>query len=174
MTIQSKSRQLMVILAIMAIFIMQASAVSAATVQLPKGTEVKISFAPGIILSSGSLQKDATLLITLNDPLELGGKVIVEKGARGTAKVVEVKKAGGMGKAGYIKIEFQDMETKGAYKSPEGKKITLAGMAENKGKGKGIFPYLFLVLFLKGGQGEVSADQIYTATVGETIILVSD
>ena len=55
MTIQSKSRQLMVILAIMAIFIMQASAVSAATVQLPKGTEVKISFAPGIILSSGSL-----------------------------------------------------------------------------------------------------------------------
>ena len=56
----------------------------------------------------------------------------------------------------------------------KGKKIALAGVVENEGKGKGIFPYLFFVLFLKGGQGEVAADQAYTATVGQTIILESN
>ncbi|MCP4570189.1 MAG: hypothetical protein GY841_21625 [FCB group bacterium] len=160
-------------MAALAVFFILSTVASAATVQLPKGTELKVNFAPGIKLSSGSLEKGATLLITLVDPLEMGGKTIVEAGARGTAIVAEVKKAGGMGKAGQIKIEFQDMETKGAYQSPEGKKITLTGFVENEGKGKGFFPYLIFVLFLKGGQGEVAADHTYTATVGETIILES-
>lgn len=156
------------------VIIMGVVSVQAATIGLTKGTEVKARFAAKTKISSGVLNKDVPVLFTLAEPVVIGGKTIVDAGAQGTAKVVEIKKAGSAGKPGYIKVAFVDLEPKGEYASPEGGKIKLAGDIENKGKGKKFLSYLFIAgLFIKGGQGEIKADSVYTAQVAETIVLES-
>ena len=148
--------------------------IQAATIQIPKGMEIKVKFAPGMKISSGDLAKDAPLLIYLAEPIQIGGKTIVEGGSQGTAKVVEVKKAGKGGKPGYIKVAFIDMQTKGEYRSANDAKIKLEGEIENSGKGKKVLSYLFIFgLFIKGGQGVISPDVVYNAKVAESIILES-
>ena len=154
--------------------IMGVVSVQAATIGLTKGTEVKARFTTTTKISSGALNKDVPVLFTLAEPVVIGGKTIVEAGAQGNAKVVEVKKAGGGGKPGYIKVAFVDLGPKGEYATAEGAKIKLAGEIENKGKGKKLLSYLFIAgLFIKGGQGEIQADSVYTAQVAETIVLES-
>jgi hypothetical protein len=146
--------------------------VVAATIQVAQGTEVKIVFAPEMKVISATLAKDIPLLITLAEPIVVGGKTIVEQGATGTAKVLEVEKASRGGKPGYIKVGFVELEPKGAYQSPEGAKIKLAGAVEHKGKGKKLLSYLFIAgLFIKGGEGAIPTGQTFTATVAESIIL---
>ncbi len=149
------------------------SLAQAATLQLPKGTDVKLKFNPGMEISSGSLAKDVPIICTLAEPVKIGDIVVIEEGAQATATVTEVKKAGGGGKGGYIKVSFSELETKGAYRSVDGSKIKLAGYIENEGKGKGFIPYLFFVLFLKGSQGEINTEATYTVKVEESIILES-
>ncbi|MFZ5980643.1 MAG: hypothetical protein ACOYVF_08405 [Candidatus Zixiibacteriota bacterium] len=149
-------------------------AVQAGTMQLPKGQVLKVKFALGMKISSGELTKDVPLLINLAEPIEIGGKTIVEAGAQGTAKVVEVKKAGKGGKPGYIKVAFQEMDTKGEYRSRDNSKIKLEGELENAGKGKKTLSYLFIFgLFISGGQGEIDPGLVYEAKVAESIILES-
>ncbi len=149
-----------------------AVSLQAATIQLPRGTKVKVKFAPGMRISSGELAKDIPLLITLAEPIMIGSKMIVEEGAQGTARVAEVEKAKKAGKPGYIKVEFVELETKGSYQPLDESKIKLTGNVENKGKSKKTLSYLFIFgLFIKGGQGEIATDKIYTATVAETLIL---
>jgi hypothetical protein len=149
-----------------------ASFVTAATIQLPRGTEVKAKFSPGMQIKSGQVEKDIPLLFTLAEPITIGSKTLVEAGAQGTAKVTEVEKAGMIGKPGYIKIEFIDLEVKGAYKLLQGDKIKLEGEIENKGKGKKILSIILgFGLIIKGGQGEIDTGQTYTAKVAETVIL---
>ena len=149
-----------------------AASLSAATIQLPRGTQVKVKFAPGMEINSGKVEKDIPLLITLAEPIMIGSKTIVEAGAMGTAKVAEVKKAGKVGKPGYIKVEFIDLEIKGSYKPLQTDKIKLQGEIENQGKGKKTLSIILLFgLILKGGQGEINTNQTYTAEVAETIIL---
>ncbi len=153
------------------IFILSAS-LSAATIQLPRGTEVKVKFAEGMDINSGKVDKDVPLLIELAEPITIGSKVLVETGAMGTAKVTKAEKAGRAGKPGYIKVEFVEMEVKGNYKPLQGEKIKLSGEIENKGKSKKTLSYLFIFgLFIKGGQGKIDTRQVYTATVAETMIL---
>lgn len=147
---------------------------NAATLQLPKGTDVKVKFNPGMKISSGNLEAGVPILCTLAEPVQIGDIVVVDEGAQVTATVTEVKKAGGGGKGGYIKVSFNELETKGAYKTVDGSKIKLSGYIENTGKGKGFFPYLFFVLFLKGSQGEINTDAVYTVKVAESIILQSE
>lgn len=148
--------------------------VGAITMQLTRDTQVKVKFAPGTKISSGTLAKDAVLDITLAEPIvSASGDVLVEAGAKGTAKVVDVQKASKPGKPGSIKIQFVDLETKGAFATVDGAKIKLAGTVEGKGKGKKIFPYLFFVLIMSGGQGQISVDSVNTATVAESIVLDS-
>jgi len=125
-------------------------------------------------ISSGELSKDVPLLIYLAEPIKIGNTTIVEEGAQGTAKVVDVKKAGKGGKPGYIKVAFVDLETKGEYRSPDNSRIKLEGEIENAGKGRKTLSYLFIFgLFIKGKQGVINPDVVYNAKVAESIILES-
>ncbi|MFH1700128.1 MAG: hypothetical protein ABIE07_06035 [Candidatus Zixiibacteriota bacterium] len=145
---------------------------SGATLQLPQGTDVKLKFAPGIKISSGNLAAEVPIICYLAEPILIGGKTVVEEGAQATAKVAEVKPAGKGGKGGYIKIEFIEVETKGEYKTVDGSKIKLTGFIENTGKNKKTMSYLFIFgLFIKGSQGEINPNSIYTVkTAGSTIL----
>lgn len=150
------------------------SSLFAATIQLPQGQEVKVRFAAGMNISSAYLTKDNPLVIYLAESIEVGGKVIVEAGAMGIAKVIEAQPAGKVGKAGFIKIAFVEMETKGDYQAIDGSKIKLSGEIENKGKGKKTLSLLFILgLLISGTNGEISSADIYTAQVAEPIILQS-
>ncbi|MCX6826829.1 MAG: hypothetical protein NTV06_06160 [candidate division Zixibacteria bacterium] len=143
-----------------------------AKVQLPQEKEVKVKFDSNMKISSGNLTQGIPLLIHLAESIEIGGIVIVEKDAVGTAIVSEIEKAGHGGKPGRIKVEFTELETKGRFFSPEGDKIKLGGIVENKGHGKKILSYLFIAgLFIKGGQGQINVDSVYTATIKEPILL---
>ncbi len=164
-------RRMAISVAILVLFL--AATLPAATIQLQRGTEVKIKFATAIKVSSGNLAKDVPVQFVLAEPIIIGGETLVESGATGTAKVVDVKKAGRGGKAGYIKIAFVDLEPKGAFQSADKAKIKLSGEVENKGKGKKIIPYLFFLPLVKGGQGEIPANAIHVAKVAESITLES-
>jgi len=154
--------------------ILLAASLPAATIQLPRGTEVKVKFSTAAKVSSGNLAKDVPVLFTLAEPVIIGGETLVEAGATGTAKVVEVEKAGKAGKPGYIKVAFVDLDPKGIYQTADKAKIKLTGEIENKGKGKKLMSMLFIAgLFIKGGQGEIPTNVVYTAKVAESITLES-
>lgn len=144
-------------------------------VQLPEGTEVKVRFDPDMKVSSGKLMKGIPLLIYLTEEITVGGKTIVEEGAQGKAEVLEVKEASKPGKPGYIKVGFTEIEPKGEYSTLDGSNIKLAGEVEAKGKGKKLLSFLLgFGLLIKGGQGELKVDQVYTAKIKETIIMQSE
>jgi hypothetical protein len=148
------------------------SAAYAAKVQVPEGTEVKIKFPSSIKISSGELGTGVPLLFSLAEPISVGGKVIIEKGAEGTAVVKESVKNGRGGKPGKIVVEFVDLATKGAFKTLDDSRIKLVGEVSAEGKGKKLLSYLFIFgLFIKGGQGELSNKDVYTAQVAESVIL---
>jgi len=148
----------------------------AGKIMIPEGKEIKVRFDPNMEINSSTVSEGVPLLVNLAEPIDIGGVIVVEKGASGTATVVEVKKHGMVGKPGYIKIQFVDLETKGEYRAPEeGGKIKLAGFAENKGKKKTIISILLgFGLIIKGGKGQISTSDYYTATVAESIILESE
>ncbi|MCP4706394.1 MAG: hypothetical protein GY865_17485, partial [candidate division Zixibacteria bacterium] len=136
---------------------------------------IKVRFDPNMVIDSKTASEGIPLLINLAEPIEIGGVTIVEKGAAGTATVVEVKKATTGGKGGSIKIEFVDLEPKGDFSLPDGEKIKIAGTAESKGKNKTLLSWLLIGgLFIKGKDGVISADQYYDATITENIILESE
>lgn len=154
------------------IVVLAAPLAYAGKVQLPEGKEIKVRFDPKMKISSGNLEKGVPLQIYLMEPIEIAGVVIVPKDAPGTAVVADVKKAGKPGKPGMIKIEFTELEPTGDFKSTDGEKIKLSGTIEKKGGGKKLLSYLFIFgLFIKGGEGTIDPNGIYTATVKEGIIL---
>jgi hypothetical protein len=166
---------LIVVFAVFVMSIFSFNNASAGKIMIPQGTEVKVRFDPNMKISSKTTSEGIPLLINLAEPIAIGGVTIVEKGAVGTATVAKAEKAGKGGKAGFIKIEFVSLDAKGDFKLPEGTKIKLAGSAEDKGKGKKIISWLFILgLFIKGGEGTIATDQFYTATVAENIILESE
>jgi len=147
----------------------------AGKIMVPKDTKVKIRFDPNMKIDSKTTSEGIPLLINLAEAIEIGGVTIIEKGAAGTATVVKAEKAKKGGKAGFIKIEFIDLEPKGDFGLPDGGKIKLTGSAEGKGKGKKLMSYLFIFgLFIKGSEGEISTSQFYDAVVTENIILESE
>lgn len=147
----------------------------AGKITIPKGTKVKIRFDPTMVINSKTISEGIPLLINLVDPIEVGGITIVEKGAAGTATVVEAQSAKKGGKPGFVKIEFIDLEPKGDYALPEGETIKLTGTADGKGKGKKLLSYLFIFgLFIKGGEGAIPTNQFYNAEVAENVRLESE
>jgi hypothetical protein len=144
----------------------------AGAIQIPKGTEVKLKFSPGMKISSGDVKPGVPLVCYLQEPIEIGGVTVVEKDAQATAKVAEVKPAGKGGKPGYIKIEFESLDAKGEFKLVNADKIKISGAIESKGKGKKLLSYLFIFgLFIKGSQGAIPTDQVYTAKVAESVLV---
>lgn len=144
----------------------------AGKIQIPAGTELQVIFDPNINLKSSRVEEGVPVLINLYKPIEIGGIVIVEKGAVGTARVTKVEKNGRGGKAGMIEVAFESLDPKGDFvPTEEGAKIKLSGKVEDKGGGKKLLSYLFIFgLFIKGGQGEIDTSVPYTATVAESII----
>lgn len=151
------------------------SVVNAGTVKLPEGQEVKIKFPPQTKISSGTLEEGTQLVIELAEPIQIGGITIVEAGAQGTAKVAKVKKAGRGGSPGMIEVTFIDLLPKGQYKSADNAPIPLGGNVINEGGGKKILSYLFIAgLFIKGGQGEIKPETVYTGKIAKAVALQSE
>ncbi len=149
-----------------------AVSVHAAKVQVPEGTNISVKFPANIKISSGEMSEGIPLLFELAKPVEIGGKVIVAKGATGTAVVKESVKARKGGKPGKITVEFVELAPSEPWKAVDGSNIKLKGSVTAEGKGKKTLSYLFIFgLFIKGGQGKIPADQIFTATVAESVIL---
>lgn len=157
--------------AVAVVFLIGAN-VFAAKVQIPEGTKISVKFPATMKISSGKISAGIPLAFELARPIEIGGKVIVEKGARGTAVVKESVKARRGGKPGKITVEFTELMPTGNFKSAESAGIKLKGSVTAQGKGKKTLSYLFIFgLFIKGGQGEIPTDKYYEASVAESIIL---
>jgi hypothetical protein len=171
--IKKKRFQSLIIIFIFAF--LWASNAQAGKVQIVEGTEVKVKFDASMKISSGSLQKGIPLLIYLAESIVIGGKIIVEEGAMGTAEVLEVKEASKAGKPGYIKVSFVELTPKGDYVALDGSNIKLKGEIDAEGKGKKLLSWVFIFgLFIKGGQGVLPSDAIYTVYTAETIRLSND
>jgi hypothetical protein len=152
-----------------------APVIHAGKVQIPEGTEVKVKFDPSMKINSKTLQPGIPLLIYLAEPVEIGGRVIIEKGAMGKAEVLDVKKASKPGKPGYLKVGFVDIRPKGEYNTLDSANIKLKGEVEAEGGGKKLLSLLFIFgLFIKGGEAVLPSDAIYTVRTAETIRLSND
>ncbi|RKX25374.1 MAG: hypothetical protein DRP47_09930 [Candidatus Zixiibacteriota bacterium] len=174
MTLFSKNK-LAFLVTLVGLILISTSVVNSATIQIPKDTPVKVKFKQGLRITSGEFNKGSVIPITLAQPIDKNGIILVETGAEGTAQVVEIEKAGGNGKPGYIKIEFVDIKPKGAFSLREGEAIKLEGeLVEAKGKGKGFFPWLFLKFILKGGEAEIATDKVYEVKVAESAMMQSE
>jgi len=142
----------------------------AGKIRVPEGTEVKVRFDKEMKINSGKLSQGVPIQIYLDDPVIVGGRVVIEEGTTGKAEVLEVKASGRAGKPGYLKIGFVELEPKGEFKRVDGPTIKLSGEIEAKGKGKKLLSYLFIFgLFIKGSQAEIPVDQVYSAVIAETI-----
>ncbi len=157
----------------MLLLLMASVDVQAGRILLPDSLEIKVKFDSTMQISSSKLVKGVPVSIHLAEPIDVGDVTIVEKGAMGSATVAEVERAGRGGKAGKIKIEFTDLEPLGEYIAQDSAKIKLAGAVEAKGKKKGIFPYLIFIFLVKGGEGQIKSDSVYTATIAESIMMYS-
>jgi hypothetical protein len=148
----------------------------AATFQLPEGTEVKVKFNSDTQINSGKVTVGDNLAITLAEPLKIGDVLLVAEGAAGTATVKEVKKAKAPGAPGKMVVEFVNIGTRGGYRTVDGAAIKLSGQIERTGKGKKLLAYVTIVgiFLIKGGQGEIDPNEIYTAKIAETVVLQSD
>lgn len=160
------------VIGVVLLCLLGAVAVQAGTIQLPKGTKAKLKFPDGLNISSKSVSPGIPIICYLVEPLEVGGITLVEAGAQGTATVAEVQPAKKGGKPGFIKIEFASLDAKGEYRLLTDSKIKLSGTQEKKGKGKKLLSYLFIFgLFIKGSEGVIPTNVVYTAEVAESIVL---
>ena len=160
--------------ALMALLLIVATA-QAGRVQLPEGHPVKVKFPAGAEIRSDKVTEGVTFGIELAEPIKVGPATIVEQGATGTAVVKEVKEAGRGGSPGKIAIQFVELEPKGDFSLPQGERIKLTGMIDDEGKGKKTLSYILgFGLFIKGGQGEIKTDSVYTVEVAETVMLESE
>jgi hypothetical protein len=168
------NRTLSMMICFLLVAFLASTVVQAGTIQLPKGTKVKLKFPPDLKVTSGNLSEGIPVICYLAEPVEVGGIVVVEEGAQGTATALEVEPAKKSGKPGRIKIGFITLETKGEYKTLDGSPIKLFGTKEAEGKGKGIFPYLFFIFFVKGSEGVIPTNAVYTVEVAESVVLQSE
>lgn len=158
--------------------LLMAGTVGASTIQLTKDMPVQIKFPADITVSSGEFGEEGMEIpIILHQPIIKNGQVIVEAGAKGTARVVEVTPAGRGGKPGKITVEVVELMPKGEFvlDRGEGDFIPLTGdQIKAEGKGKGIFPWLFLKFVLKGGQAEIDTDEIYEVKIAKSIMTTNE
>ncbi len=143
---------------------------AAAKVRLIKGKEIKVKFKSGIVLKSDKLQQELEVPIYLAQDIEVGGETIVEAGAEGKARVVEIVESSRRGKPGHIKIAFMELGTKGKYRTANNEMIKLDGIVGGDGKSRKWLSWIFIFgLFINGSEGEIDNTQEFTATIKETI-----
>jgi hypothetical protein len=151
-------------------------ALQAATFQLPQGTEIKVKFNTLAKISSSDAKPGEALMITLVEPVTIGDQVLIAEGAAGKAVVTEVEEAGAPGKPGRIVVEFVELGTRGGFETADGSAVKLTGKVEKMGKSKKTLAFITIIgiFFIKGGQGEISSEEVYTAEVAETVVLKSE
>lgn len=151
-------------------FFLTTPGAQAGKVQLAAGQALKVKIDDGQVVSSGSLKKGDKVKISLAEPIVIGGVTIVEAGAAGTASVAEVTPAGKPGKGGALKLVFEEMQGKGAFK-PKGA-MKLDGDATAKGGNKKIVSYILgFGLLIKGGQGQFAPGTVLDAKIKEAVML---
>ncbi len=146
----------------------------AATFQLLEDTEIKVQLNNPV--SSADAKVGDVLMITLAEPIKIGDQLLIAEGASGKAVVSEVEKAKAPGKPGKLVIEFQELGTRGSFKTTDGAAIELGGTAERAGKGKKTLAFVTIVgiFLIKGGQGEITVNETLTAKIAATTVLTSD
>ena len=148
---------------------------SRGAIELPAGTEVTVVFEQEV--SSKYVKPGDLIPIRLKGAIEVGGITVVKDGARGTARVKSVVKAGKPGKPGSVEVDLVELLPDGSY-TPEKKGQTIKlesvhGPITAKGKGRKTLSWLFIFgLFIKGTEGVIPADLPFAARVVEDILLV--
>ena len=160
--------------ALSALILITLPALAQGQIRLPEGTEVTVTVQQDV--SSKYAKPGDTVPIKLKDPIEVGGVILVKADAPGTARVKSVETSGSGGKGGKIELELVGLTSKGSYSALEDKQIMLKATANDgvisaKGKGKGWFPWLFLKLFLKGGQAVIKAGTPIAAVTTESVFV---
>jgi hypothetical protein len=149
-----------------------------AAIELPAGQEVQIVFEQDV--SSKYVTPGQLIPIRLNGAIEIGGVEVVKNGAKGSARVKSVQRAGKRGKPGRVEVVLVELEPNGAYKGEGGKKIQLVAVTEDNtgtiraaGKGRKILSWIAGFGFLiKGTEGVISPDKPFKAKVKEDINLL--
>ncbi|MFH1686362.1 MAG: hypothetical protein ABIE70_02430 [bacterium] len=167
-----RNRIAVVILVALAAFVRPTT--MAADFMVPSGTEIQVVFEQDV--SSKYVEPGDLVPIRLSQAIDIGGTVVIDEGAKGSARVKSVKPAGRGGKPGRVEIELLELTAGSGFESVGNKNITIAGKDGSiiaEGKGKKTLSWLFIFgLFIKGGQGVIGADQPMTAVVADDIIVV--
>ncbi len=86
------------------IFLSSASILEAADLSIPEGTLVKISLETP--LSSKTNKKGEMVKFTVIDPVKIGSKTVIAKGALAQAQITEVRGPGKFGRNARLKLKF--------------------------------------------------------------------
>ncbi|MDH3889900.1 MAG: hypothetical protein OEV49_02350 [candidate division Zixibacteria bacterium] len=146
-----------------------------ADIELPAGHAVEIVFSQDV--SSKYVAPGDLVPIRLSSPITFGGFTVVKEGTSGSARVKSVTPAGRGGKPGSIELELLELEPGSSYEAEGDKKIMLKAVDEISaaGKSKKLVSWLLIFgLFIKGGQGEIPADQPFKAEIAEDIVILMD
>lgn len=145
----------------------------AADFLVPEGTKITVAFDQDV--SSKYAEPGDQVPLHLVEPIEIGGQIIVDAGAKGSARVKSVKSAGRPGKPGRVEVELLQLTPNGAFKSIDDKPIPIMAVDTTliaEGKGRKTLSWLFIFgLFIKGTQGEIKADQPIEAIVTEGVMI---
>ncbi len=144
-----------------------------AKIQIPKGKEVVVTFAPGIDVTSKMFKKGDPIPIVLDQPIDIGGKILVKSGTPGKAVVVGAEKAGKRGKPGMIQVVFEELKPDGPFQLTEGDFIKLeADTLTAEGKGKKTLSWILgFGFFIKGGEARIDAGRTFTVKVAESVFM---
>jgi hypothetical protein len=149
------------------------SVAHAADFLVPEGTEITVAFDQDV--SSKYVEPGDEIPIRLVEPIEIGGQVIVESGAKGSGRVKSVDPAGKPGSPGKVEVELLQLTPDGTFKSIDDKPIPIEGADGTivaEGKGRKTLSWLFIFgLFIKGTEGEIEADQPIPAVVTEGVMI---
>lgn len=144
-------------------------------IELPAGHEVEVVFSQDV--SSKYLAPGDLVPIRLSKPITFGGFTVVKEGTSGSARVKSVTPAGRGGKPGSIEVELLELEPGSSYEAEGDMKIMLKAVdgISASGKSKKLVSWLLILgLFIKGGQGEIPADQPIKAEIAEDIVILMD
>ncbi|MFH1374514.1 MAG: hypothetical protein ABII79_12035 [bacterium] len=148
---------------------------ASAAVQVTAGSKVQVKFVADV--SSKFVKPGDEVEITLESDIDIGGVVIVEKGANGSARITSVQAAGKGGKPGFLKVELIDLQPKGEFKPEGDKPIMLSAVTEDgsgiiaaDGKGRKLLSYLLIFgLFIKGSEAEIPTTTTFEAIITEDV-----
>jgi hypothetical protein len=98
-------------------------------IAVPDGTPLEVEST--FTVSSGEVQEGSAVSFTVVHPVKINGVIVVNAGARATARVTKAKKGGSWGRAGTLAWEMKDVV------AVDGSKIPLEFAKRTKGDSKG-------------------------------------